>query len=100
MNGKLWAQKKDTGMDVKVTTRMKVTTMLGAARTAGFALDHAHWVASRGKIMSQRANKLQRPFLANSIYCSDPISKMSKLQRDMNKQLQAPKPVDNDVFVK
>ena len=32
----------------------------------------------RGKIMSQRANKLQRPFLANSIYCSDPISKMSK----------------------
>ena len=56
MNGKLWAQKKDTAMDVKVTTRMKVTTMLGAARTAGFALDHAHWVASRGKIMSQRAN--------------------------------------------
>ena len=32
--------------------------------------------ACRGKIMSQRAKKLQRPFLANSIYCSDPISKM------------------------
>ena len=32
----------------------------------------------RGEIMSQRANKLQRPFLANSIYCSDPLSKMSK----------------------
>ena len=32
----------------------------------------------RGKIMSQRANKLQTPFLANSIYCSDPILKMSK----------------------
>ena len=35
-------------------------------------------VYGRGKIMSQRANELQRPFLANSIYCSDPISKMSK----------------------
>ena len=35
-------------------------------------------VVVRGKIMSQRASKLQRPFLANSIYCSDPISKMSK----------------------
>ena len=35
-------------------------------------------VYRRGKIMSQRANKLQRPFLANSIFCSEPISKMSK----------------------
>ena len=43
MNGKLWAQKKDTAMDVKVITRMKVTTMPGAARTAGLALDHALW---------------------------------------------------------
>ena len=34
--------------------------------------------ASRGKIKSQGANKLQRPFLANSIYCSDPISNMLK----------------------
>ena len=32
----------------------------------------------RGKVKSQGANKLQRPFLANSIYCSDPISKMLK----------------------
>ena len=32
---------------------------------------------SRGKVMSQEANKLQMPFLANSIYSRDPISKMS-----------------------
>ncbi len=31
----------------------------------------------RGKVMSQEANKLQMPFLANSIYSRDPISKMS-----------------------
>ena len=31
----------------------------------------------RGKVMSQGANKLQRPFLANSIYSRDPLSKMS-----------------------
>ena len=30
--------------------------------------------------MSQGANKLQRPFLANSIYCSDPISKEVQVQ--------------------
>ena len=30
----------------------------------------------RGKVMSQGANKLQRPFLANSIYSRHPISKM------------------------
>ena len=30
-----------------------------------------------GKVMSQGVNKLQRPFLANSIYSRDPISKMS-----------------------
>ena len=35
------------------------------------------WHGSRGKVMSQRVNKLQRPFLANSIYSRDPISKMS-----------------------
>ena len=29
-------------MDVKVTTPLKVTTMPGAANTAGYALDHAH----------------------------------------------------------
>ena len=34
-------------------------------------------VWARGKVMSQGANKLQRPFLANSIYSRDPISKMS-----------------------
>ena len=33
--------------------------------------------AGRGKVMSQGANKLQRPFLANSIYSRNPISKMS-----------------------
>ena len=32
---------------------------------------------NRGKVMSQEANKLQMPFLANSIYSRDPISKMS-----------------------
>ena len=32
---------------------------------------------SRGKVMSQGTNKLQRPFLANSIYSRNPISKMS-----------------------
>jgi hypothetical protein len=31
----------------------------------------------RGKVMSQEANKLQKAFLANSIYSRDPISKMS-----------------------
>ena len=35
------------------------------------------WSWSRGKVMSQGANKLHRPFLANSIYSSDPISQMS-----------------------
>ena len=34
-------------------------------------------VSIRGKVMSQEANKLQMPFLANSIYSRDPISKMS-----------------------
>ena len=34
-------------------------------------------VSYRGKVMSQEANKLQMPFLANSIYSRDPISKMS-----------------------
>ena len=33
--------------------------------------------SSRGKVMSQGANKLQTPFLANSIYSRNPISKMS-----------------------
>ena len=32
---------------------------------------------SRGKVISQEANKVQMPFLANSIYSRDPISKMS-----------------------
>ena len=32
---------------------------------------------TRGKIMSQRANKLQRPFLANSIYDINPTPKIS-----------------------
>ena len=32
----------------------------------------------RGKVMSQEANKLQRPFMPNSFYSRDPISKMSK----------------------
>ena len=32
---------------------------------------------TRGKVMSQGANKLQTPFLANSIYSRNPISKMS-----------------------
>ena len=37
-----WTGGKDAAMDVKVTTPIKVTTMPGAANTAGFALDHAH----------------------------------------------------------
>ena len=45
----------------------------------------SHWYTShalfedqpRGKVMSQGANKPQRPFLANSIYSRNPISKMS-----------------------
>ena len=32
--------------------------------------------SARGKVMSQGANKLQRPFLANSIYSRGPIQKM------------------------
>ena len=39
-------------LDDKGTTRMKVTTMPGAARTAGFSLDHAHWV-TRPEISSE-----------------------------------------------
>ena len=34
-------------------------------------------IEARGKVMSRGANKLQRPFLANSIYSRNPISKMS-----------------------
>ena len=34
-------------------------------------------VGCRGKVMSQGANKLQEPFLANSIYSRSLISKMS-----------------------
>ena len=41
-----WTGGKDAAMDVKVTTPIKVTTMPGAANTAGFALDHAH----KGKV--------------------------------------------------
>ena len=37
-----WTGGKDAAMDVEVTTPIKVTTMPGAANTAGFALDHAH----------------------------------------------------------
>ena len=37
-----WTSGKDVAMDVKVTTPIKVTTMPGAANTAGFALNHAH----------------------------------------------------------
>ena len=32
-------------------------------------------IEARGKVMSRGANKLQRPFLANSIYSRNPISK-------------------------
>ena len=35
------------------------------------------WEVCRGKVMSQGANKLQEPFLANSIYSRSLISKMS-----------------------
>ena len=37
-----WTGGKDSAMDVKVTTPIKVTTIPGAANTAGFTLDHAH----------------------------------------------------------
>ena len=50
-------------------------------RCVGTAQSTNPWIweqLPRGKMMSQRANKLHRPFLANSIYCSDPISKLSK----------------------
>ena len=36
-----WTGSKDAAKDIKVTTPIKVTTMPGAANTAGFALDHA-----------------------------------------------------------
>ena len=57
----------------------------------------------RGKVMSQDVNKLQKRFLANSIYSREPISKMKQLNkqlRDSNKQLQGLKPVPNHVFMK
>jgi len=44
----------------------------------GYRVVAIAWCPDRGKVMSQGANTLQRPFLANSIYCSDPISKMLK----------------------
>ena len=55
---------------------------------------------NRGKIMSQRANKLQRPFWPIQFTAVTQFQRRQKLQQDMNKQLQAPKPVDNDLIVK
>ena len=54
----------------------------------------------RGKVMSHGTNKLHKPFLSNSIYSCDPISETSinssqicKFANNVNKHLQALKPV-------